>query len=318
MSILEIHCPKCDSSSIKKDGKQFCCNHCGTWFMITKPKKKKIVDSKTYQIKYGLITLDEEKTKLPNFNLKSKEIVLDPFYVFNFVLNREIKRGNNIIYAHISGYAFYNPVSTNFDIKLSESTLEYKDFLNPTERDCYKILHSPLYKTTLDSPDESFTFKMLNDREICELEKEITKEVLKKAIVKKSYNVQSRSAYDFSTGRTVSISFRKKDISFSGFVGCFVIPLMKLEYVHPNSKKVFRREILGCSGEVVFNDLICSGKTIRKKCSSFPEVVCPICGNLVCSTHQKHCETCGTHVCTSCIKKKGLFSKHYYCKKCAK
>ena len=114
------------------------------------------------------------------------------------------------------------------------------------------------------------------------------------------------------------MKFGKRDFVEFGPVAAFWLSIFNLSYKQSNSTKLFKRSISGFSGEILSDELKCSKtKMLGDICNNFPDNVCSSCNSLVCKDHERHCEKCGAVLCENCNASKGMFSKHYFCPKCA-
>lgn len=273
------------------------------------------------QIKYGKIGFKiEDARKLGNFSLdKNVNVVYSLYHVFKFHVFKQIKRGDSIVRANVFGYVFTNP----FSGVINSSSLTENEYPQPYDskdnliRECIGIIHD---NATEDKPSlqkEGQQLEMASFVPLDKLQKNVFEWMLLNLIVKKKYYIQSARGYD-SGAREAVFTFKKKDFLEYGSVGCFAVPTFHLGYKHPDSIKIFKREVLGYSGEIVRDEIKCSKtRMFGKECENFPDHVCSICGNLYCDEHQKQCEKCGVKLCKDCIVSKGLVFKHYFCPKCA-
>lgn len=324
MTVVEICCPNCGSPSITKNGNDYCCNNCGRYFQIvTTPKKEpksKIVVNQ--QIKYGKTTFKTENAKkLGNFSLNTNaQLAFSLFQVFKFHTFKQIKRGDTIVRADVRGYFFTNPLSGMInDVQYTDKGYypHPSDIKNNLMRECARIINDNAVE---DKPTIQISQNNLSTPQMVSGEKiyqDVFNWLTNNLTVKKRYSIQSAQGYD-SGLREATFTFKKKDVLEYSSVGVFAVPVFHLIYMHPNSKKPFKRDYLGYSGELVLDEIKCSKtKFLGGICEDFPNNVCVACGNLICDEHTKICEKCGTTLCKECVISKGLISKHYYCSKCA-
>jgi len=272
------------------------------------------------QIKYGKIGVKtEDAQKLGNFTLdKNVNVSYNLFHVFKFHAFKQIKRGDTIVRANVFGYVFTNPINgmINNASFAEEDYPEPHDFKDALMRECVRIINDDATEDKPSLQKEGQTLEAPSFVPLDKLQKDVFEWMLLNLIVKKKYYIQSAKGYD-SGAREAVFTFKKKDFLEYGSVGCFAVPLFHLAYKHPNSTRTFKRETLGCSGEIIGDELKCSKSKLFGKCESFPDNVCSVCGNPFCNEHGKQCEKCGAFLCKDCVVSKGLISKHYFCSKCA-
>lgn len=260
----------------------------------------------------------EEAQKLGNFTVdKSVNVSYNLYHVFKFHAFKQIKRGDSIVRADVFGYVLTNPLNGVIN-NASFTENEYPqphEFKEGLARECIRIINDNAVEDKSSLQKEGQQLETPNLVPLDKLQKDVFEWMLLNLIVKKKYYIQSAKGYD-SGAREAVFTFKKKDFSEYGSVGCFAVPLFHLAYTVPNSKRTWKREILGYSGEVTEDELKCSKSKMFGKCEEFPENACSVCGNLFCSEHSKQCEKCGAFLCKDCAVSKGLISKHYFCPKC--
>lgn len=289
MAVVEIRCPNCGSPSVTKKGNVYCCNYCDTKFQIVdKPKKRTVSDVPTTpQIKYGKFGIAQESIqKLGNFTLTDIVVNFNVLYVSNLHAFKQLKRGDTIVKADMFGYIFTTPVDGKIlHANLNENGYPKPDNLEqPLLRECVRIIND---KATQDNPPPTPRDKVEPPRLISpdKLQKDAFTWAISNIVITKKYYVQAKG-YD-SGARTATITYKKKDFLEFGSVGYFAVPLFNLSYSHPNSNRVFKRQMLGYSGEIVQDDFKCSKTKRFGVCEEFPDNVCSVCGNLFCAEHSK-------------------------------
>ena len=327
MAIVEIRCPHCGSSSVSKDEKthEYCCNYCETRFQLVVTSKKDVSPSgeteTKEQIRYGKVEVKpEEAQKLGRFVLeKNVNVAYNLFQVFNFQLFKQISRGNNVVRANVFGYAFTNPMNGIINHVFSGEN-KYplpEDFKDGSMRECVRLINDSTFEEKPSIQKEGQILQTPSLVSLKKLQSDVFSWITQSLVFRKSYMVQSSRSFD-SGAREVKFTFKKKDVVQFGSLGCIAVPLFHFTYKHPSSTKPFIRDVLGYSGEVVKDDLVCSKtKFLGRVCDTFPEEICSACENPICNEHLKLCEKCGAILCKDCITSKGIVSKHYYCPKCA-
>lgn len=322
MAIVEICCPNCGSASVKKDGSEYCCNNCGRYFQIIKsrkpPSKPKVFVNQ--QVKYGKTTLELPNLKnVGRFVLAKATLNFNPSMVFKFHVFKQIKRGNTTVEADLRGYFFTNPFTGKLnDVQYSDKGYhpQPNNVKDDLERECVRIIIDKAFEEK--APIENENSPPMPPMALGEkIQQDVFNWITSNLSVKKTYAVQSTRRYDLGL-REVILSFKKKDVLEFGSLGVIAVPLFKLEYMHPDSSAIFKRDFLGYSGELVLDEIKCSKSNFfDSTCYDFPNNVCRTCGKLICDNHTKKCERCGATVCKDCAVTKGLLSKHYYCSSCA-
>jgi hypothetical protein len=195
----------------------------------------------------------EEAQKLGNFTVdKNVNVSYNLFHAFKFHAFKQIKRGDSIVRANVFGYVLTNPLNgminhASFTENEYPQPHEFKDGL---ARECVRIIND---NATEEKPSLQKEGQQLETPSFVSLEKmqkDVFEWMLLNLIVKKKYYIQSAKGYD-SGAREAVFTFKKKDFLEYGSVGCFAVPLFHLNYALPNSKRTFKREILGYSGEVI-------------------------------------------------------------------
>jgi len=234
------------------------------------------------------------------------------FYVFRFQLFKQIKRGDTIVRANVYGYALTNPVKGIIsDVLYGEAYPEPHDFKNELSRECMRIIQANACESKPSLEKEGRGLEVPSLIPADEIQKDVIRWITQNLIFTKSYTVRSGI-------RKATFTFKTKDFVRCVFMGCFAVPTFHLAYKHLNSSKIFKRNVLGYSGEVIIDEIRCSmTKMPGKTCENFPDNVCPVCGNIFCNEHGKQCEKCGVNLCKNCIMSKGLIFKHYFCPGCS-
>jgi len=241
------------------------------------------------------------------------------FYIFRFQLFKQIKRGDTLVRANVYGYAFTNPLRgiINQIFHKDNGYPQPQDFKDGLQREAIRIIQANAYEDKPSIQKEGQVLETPSLIAVDKIQKDVFNWITQNLVVKKTYTIRSARGYDLGI-REATFTFKKKDFVEFGFVGCFAIPTFQLAYKHSDSTKLFKKVVLGYSGEVVSDEIKCSKtRMFGKECENFPEYVCSVCDNLYCDEHQKQCEKCGIKLCKDCIVSKGLVFKHYFCPKCA-
>jgi hypothetical protein len=319
MSVVEIRCPNCSSPSVTKQGNEYTCDHCRRKFqIIAVPKKEDKTNGVVPQIKYGKVNfnIDQAKT-LGNFVLEPKPILTYLILqVFKYHAHKNVVRGNKPIIASEFGYVLVSPFTGKIDTYLNKSNKL------PDVNDCKQGIYQEFMKVVVaNAVDDKplMPMNIPNALPLATLQNGALSWIAQNLSVKKTYIQSTAVGKKGDLGiREIIVKFSKNNFDQFGSIGTFGVPVFNLSYKLPNSPKIFKRSIGGYSGEVLNDELRCAKpKLLGKACEDFPENVCAVCGNLICSEHSKQCEKCRTLLCKDCATSKGLISKHYFCSKCA-
>ena len=322
MSVVEIRCPNCGSPSTKKNGTDYCCDNCSRLFQIVAPAKK---ESKPIgavpNLKFGKVNFKLEQAKqLGNFVLDSTSILnYSPLQIFRYHAYKKMVKGSKEVIANEFGYVFVNPFTGAINSYLNKTNKlpEINDCKQGIYQEAMKVLFNG--NALEDNPPVGIG-NTPNSLPLAELQNLAFSWIVKNLCVKKTYiqpTAVQRKGGDLGV-REVIMKFSKKDfVEFSPVVS-FWLPVFNLVYKHPESNKLFKRDVSGFSGEILSDELRCSKtKMLSKTCDSFPNSVCSSCNSLVCTEHSRRCEKCGVILCGNCGVSKGTFSKHYFCSKCS-
>lgn len=321
MSVIEIRCPNCGSPYATKQGDEYVCNNCSRKFQIVTTLKKEVGSKGVVpQLKYGRVNFKIDQAKsLGNFVLgATPNLTYIPFQIFNYHAYKKTIKGAKPVIANEFGYVFVNPFTGTINTYLNKTNKlpEFNDCKRGIYQEAMKILSA-------DALEDKPLMPMGNNPDalpLAKLQSSALSWIAGNLSVEKTYiqpTAIGRRRGDMGI-RGMIMRFSKRDFTHFGSVGALAVPVFKLSYKHPNSTKLFKREIFGFSGEVFSDELRCSKtKMLGKSCDGFSDNVCSACGNLVCAEHSMNCEKCGVTLCKDCVTSKGVLSKHYYCSKCA-